>query len=116
MTPALLLILLATRHYGYALFPDHAAAWNILTAAVLIVLVWRVCPPGWPRLIAAWWTVEEIMVVGCNAWYAWRPWPVAEGDDICSSLVGADLGLVGAVALAVLAWMLSVKTSDTYKN
>ena len=110
MNPAALLLLLALRHYAYALAPNHAVAWQMLGAAVLIVLVWRVCPPGWPRWIAAWWTVEEAQVIVCAGWYAWRPWPVAEGDDTCSSLVGADLGLIGAAVLALLAVRLS-----TYK-
>ena len=112
MNPAALLLLLALRHYAYALAPpNHAVAWQILGAAVFIALVWRVCPAGWPRWIAAWWTVEEVQVIGCAAWYAWRPWEVADGDDTCSSLIGADLGMVGAAVVAALAWRVS-----TYKN
>jgi hypothetical protein len=109
MTPATLLLLLGLRHYAYAVWPDHAAAWQILTAFVVIALVWRVCPHGWPRWIAAWWTVEELQVVVCTGWYAYRPWPVAEGDDICSSLIGADLGLLGAAVIAALIWRLTYK-------
>jgi hypothetical protein len=112
MNPAALLLLLALRHYAYPLAPtNHAVAWQILGAAVFIVLVWRVCPPGWPRLIAAWWTVEEALVIGCAGWYAWRPWPVEPDEDVCSSLVGADLGMVGAAVLALLSLRLS-----TYKG
>lgn len=99
-----LLILLTIRHYGYAAVGgDPAIVWNMLGAAVTIVLVWEVSKPGWARYVALWWTAEELMTIGCNGWYLAFPWPIPAGQDMCSSLIQYDLGKVGTVVVTLLA-------------
>jgi hypothetical protein len=56
--------------------------------------------------VAGWWAVEELLVIGCNAAYIVKPWIVPAGQDMCSSLLGLDLGKVSAVALALLVVMV----------
>ena len=97
----------AVRHYGYTLAPeaDRANWWNAIGALMMMAApayaAWR-----WPgRLVwaaAAWWVVEEAMVVGCSLAYIVRPWTVAAGQDQCSALLGFDLGKLGAVIMACI--------------
>ena len=120
-----LLMLLGVRHYGYALASpaDRAVIWNICGSLVMLALVWgpvvamrqaKVLPAMVGRLVlavAAWWTAEEIMVAGCDAMYLYDPWPVPDGADMCSSLTGADIGLMGSAVLAALALAVSLALS-----
>ena len=93
------------RHYGYTLAPDSDRAhwWNI-TGALLMMVLPVYAAFRWPsRLVwaaAAWWLIEELMVVGCSLAYIVRPWPVVPGQDQCSALLGFDLGKVGALVIA----------------
>ena len=108
MPPWALLALLAVRHGGYLPFPpdQRAWVWNIcgalVTLALLVSVLWH--RRGAVLLIGAWWAAEEAMVAGCGTWYLLHPWPIAPGSDICSSLIGTDLGKVSALALAILAF------------
>ena len=103
--PALILGALALRHYGYSAFPHQYAAlvWNITGAALflaaLVYVALRV-RRGWVLYPLGWWMAEEAMVIGCNAAYIGKPWTVKPGEDMCSSLLALDLGLVGALVLA----------------
>ena len=97
----------AVRHYGYTLAPDADRAnwWNAIGALMILAApvyaAWR-----WPgRLVwaaAAWWLLEEAMVVGCSLAYIVRPWTVAAGQDQCSALLGFDLGKLSAVIMACI--------------
>lgn len=106
-----LLVLGACLYYGWALVPPDAQplVWNVSGALARLILLWCLV---WPRRttlmlwVAAWWTVEDLLVAGCSALYMVRPWKVAPGDAMCSALLQFDLGKIGAVFLAVLlvAW------------
>lgn len=93
-------------HYGY----DHAShelrwhAWNMggafgrLLLLALVLIAW---PGPATFAAAAWWAAEEVQVVGCGVAYALKPWPVAPGEDLCSSWVGVPpLALVGLLVAA----------------
>ena len=101
-----LLALGVTLHYGWALVPpEHAAqVWNICgavaRAALLIAVVRRIAHPVvWT--VATWWLAEEAMVAGCSAWFIVRPWPVVPGQAQCSSLLGLDIGTLGALVIMI---------------
>lgn len=106
-----LLVLGACLYYGWTLVPSDAQplVWNVSGALARLILLWALV---WPRRttlmlwVAAWWTVEDLLVAGCSALYMVRPWKVAPGDAMCSALLQFDLGKIGAVFLAVLlvAW------------
>lgn len=102
---------LAVRHYGYYLAPPELRGhvYNLLTAALLFVAVALVAVRvgGWLVWPAGWWLAEEMMIVGCTGWYLIAPWP--QTGDQCSSLVGADLALVGAAVVAALALKLTAR-------
>lgn len=59
----------------------------------------------------AWWMAEEVMVIGCNAAFIVKPWVVPKGQDMCSSLLGLNLGLFGALVLAALAMRQAMRES-----
>lgn len=119
--PVILLALFALRHYGYEIFPAEIAArvWNIHGALVMLALLVWVClwslywTPAWGRRtalligIAAWWAVEEIMVVACNTWWILSPWAKPPGVSACYPLLHFDIGKIGAaLAATALAYVV----------
>lgn len=96
----------AIHHYGWALYPADVAPqiWNVTGAAVrlglLAALLWRA--RGVALAVGAWWAAEELLVIGCSVAYIVKPWEVPDGSAQCSSLLGYDLGKIGALVLAVL--------------
>jgi hypothetical protein len=94
-------------HYGWALVPpEHAAqVWNacsaVARAALLVGIVIRLMHPlVWA--VATWWLAEEALVAGCSILYIARPWVVPKGQAQCSSLIGMDMGILGALSIIVL--------------
>lgn len=116
---AVVLVACAVRHYGYTLAPPEwrAQAWNV-TGAVLMLALPAMAAWRWPSpavwLIAAWWAVEESMVIGCTVTYLLYPWPVPVGEDQCSSLLQFDLGQAGALLMAMSAWRLVILRRRRY--
>jgi hypothetical protein len=117
--PLTLLALFALRHYGYEAFPDAIAArmWNIHGALVMLALLaWVMSDVA--RLtngalrqvalaVAAWWAVEELMVVGCNTWWIVSPWLKPAGDSACYPILHFDIGKIGTlVASGALAHLV----------
>ena len=102
-----LLALGAGLHYGWTLVPtEHAAqVWNICgavaRAALLIAVVYRLTHPL-VLTVATWWIAEEMLVAGCSALYIVRPWVVPRGQAQCSSLLGLDLGSLGAMTIMLI--------------
>lgn len=96
--------------YSWALVPPTVAGqwWNICGAlariGLLVALLWH--SRGWVLLAGAWWVAEDVMVAGCSAAFMVRPWPVAPGEAQCSALLGYDLGSLGVVMGAGLAWLI----------
>jgi hypothetical protein len=119
--PLTLLGLFALRHYGYEAFPDviGARVWNIHGAIVMLVLLawvtlWMLyLSPAWGKWtvifisIAAWWAVEELMVIGCNTWWILSPWLKPAGASACYPILHFDIGKIGAlVAVGALAHLV----------
>ena len=110
--PLILLALFALRHYGYEAFPAAIAArvWNIHGAMVMLTLLAGVTaawapPSGTLRTVfvctAAWWGVEELLVIGCNTWWILAPWAKPAGASACYPILHFDMGKIGALVAAV---------------
>lgn len=97
-----LLLVGAVRHYGWALVPAEMAgvASKGLGAAAILALLLMLRPRGLAAAVAAWFAVEELQVLLCSALWMRQPWPVNEGQAMCSAFVGFD---IGAVSLAIVA-------------
>ena len=111
MNPLALLTGGAVLHLGYAVAPVGARpmVWNALGAlarlALVLALVYPVTAPGMAAVVA-WLAAEELQVVICNVAFAVRPWHIHPGQEMCSSLVGTDLGKYSAiVVVGLLAWL-----------
>lgn len=117
MSPGALLILGGALFYGWAAFPEHAAfVWNISGSIARLVLLWSLIwgRGRWFLAVGLWWTAEEAMLIGCNALYILNPWPVKKGEAICSALLQYDLGTIGLLVVALLAWQLArMRARDT---
>lgn len=94
----------AVLHMGYAVVPVDAQplAWNALGAlarlALVLALVYPIKAPGIGAVLA-WLSAEELQVVVCNAAFAFRPWEIAPGQEMCSSMIGQDISKYAAVAV-----------------
>jgi hypothetical protein len=110
---AALLLIGAVRHYGWALFPDgHKAlaakglnAATMLCVLALVVYVWR------SRLViltAAWLAWEELQVVLCSFWFMVDPWPIKQEQPMCSARAGFDIGAIGIMFVALLAYACAI--------
>ena len=55
-------------------------------------------------LILLWWAWEETQVAMCSVAYMLSPWAVEPGQGICHALTGLDLGALGVLFVAVLAY------------
>lgn len=105
------------RHYAWELFPSALAydAWQATAAAVVLGLVVVVTWGRWSPAVAivvAWWAIEESLVFGCSVGQMVRPWPVAEGVEQCSALVGVKLGALGLFVVALIAASLAGPRKD----
>ena len=115
MTPIALLFGGVVLHQGYALAPVDAQplAWNALGAAARLALVLMLVYPVTQAPMAAvvaWLAAEELQVIVCNVAYALKPWHINPGQEMCSSLIGTDLGKYSAVVVAgLLAWVHPIK-------
>jgi len=94
----------AVLHMGYAVAPLDAQpmAWNALGAlARLLLMLAVVCPVSSPAVgaVVAWLAAEELQVIVCNTAFAFRPWVIAPGQEMCSSMIGQDISKYAAVAV-----------------
>jgi hypothetical protein len=107
----------ALLHLGYAVVPAEfeALAWNALGALARLLLVLVLCfPISSPAIgaVVAWIAAEELQVVVCNTAYAFRPWEIAPGQEMCSSMVGQDISKYAAVAvIGLLAYVYPNRVS-----
>jgi hypothetical protein len=118
VTPELLLLIGAVRHYGWFLVdPTLAgmAAKGLGGMAILALLwiTWRRERRTWlTDAVLAWWAWEELQVVVCSAWYIADPWEVEAGQAICSARAGIDFGAFGILIVALLLWRVSTIKPD----
>ena len=105
-----LLLIGAARHYLWPHFPPELqgmASKGLGAVAILVLLavVWfksdRSKALG---LILLWWAWEETQVAMCSVAYMFSPWSVEPGQGICHALTGLDLGALGVLFVAVLAY------------
>ena len=115
MKPLQLLVGGAVLHLGYAVVPaeSQALAWNALGAlarlALVLALVYPVTAPGMAAVVA-WLAAEELQVIVCNTAFAFRPWPMAPGQEMCSAVLGTDISKWSALAvIALLAYLYPTK-------
>lgn len=111
---AALLLMGATRHYGWAFFdgPERALvskACGALAIIFLLVVVWRQAGTRWMLPILLWWAWEETQVALCSLWFIVEPWHVEPGQPMCSARLGFDLGALGIVCVAVFAFRLTLQ-------
>lgn len=107
-----LLLVGFARHYGWAHFPAElrgVASKGLGGAAILVLLsvIFTVCKARLLAPVIAWWAWEESQVVLCSAAYMLDPWVVPAGQALCSSKLGFDLGALGLVAVAAIAYKLT---------
>ena len=111
----LLLLAGVAKHYGYYGFP---AEWqfdiknivsSVLSVLVLTILAWK-----WKQLVpvALWWIFEEALTITCSTlWITIGPWPIENGQDQCSALVGFDLSSIGLLMIGgIIVWQLRPTT------
>lgn len=118
---AALLLIGGWRHYGWGLFdvPMRALASKASGAAAiccLLLIVWRSTGTRWMAPILLWWAWEELQVVLCSTWFIFEPWLVKPGEAMCSSKIGFDLGALGILIVAVLAFRLTLSDSTAIKQ
>lgn len=99
------LIVAASRHQAWAFAePEQAGEiWKALGAAAtlyLLALVYEAYSFAWPAL--AYWAWEETQVLVCSTAYLRWPWPVREGQAVCSAWVGVDFGVISAAVVALV--------------
>lgn len=99
-----LILLGVLRHYGWPLSGDYGRfVWNISGAVVIVLFLWALAVHHAElRLIALWWTFEELQVIACSLGRMLRTWQVAPMESQCSSLLGFDLGSVGLFLVALI--------------
>lgn len=71
-----------------------ALATHAYAAVLLLVLALVLRDPVlWAVLLLL--MACSLLVVGCNTAYLIEPWPVADGDDICSAKLNVPVGTIG---------------------
>lgn len=111
---AALLLITTVRHYGYDMLPlEHRAVGSKgLGGAALLAQAWVVYALIPSRLVlpvVLFVTWQELQVVLCSAAYIQAPWPVPQGQAMCSAAAGFDIGAASIIATAFLARWLAVK-------
>jgi hypothetical protein len=117
-----LLLIVAAREYLWLIVPAELqgmASKGLGAALVLVLLsvVWRHAPRSRALLgilaIAAWHSLQTLI---CSAAYMLEPWPTVPGVGICSSRIGFDLGALGLLAVAVVAYRLIPVRLDSIED
>lgn len=112
---AIALILVgASRHYGWALFDPsiRGIVSKALGGLAILCLLWIIRRDSWQvLLVLLWWAFEEAQVVGCSVAYLIKPWSIAVGQPLCSSLVGFDIGSIGIFVVAALTFLTTYEDS-----
>jgi len=104
-----LILIGATRHYGWALWPDslRGSASKMLGALAALCLIGIVVYLAQSRVVllpAAWYAFEETQTAICSAAYMVKPWAVPVGTSICSARLDFDIAAVSVLLLALLLW------------
>lgn len=109
------LLAVAGREYLWALAPvQHRGDVSKLLGAclvlVLVSVIYRLAKPS--KLLnavlaaAVWFQLQTVI---CVAAFIIDPWPIPEGCAMCSSRIDFDLGALGLMLIAWLAWVMTVR-------
>jgi hypothetical protein len=101
------------RHYGWGLVPPELAgttskmlgAMATLVFLALIACAWRSRLVWLACAYGAW---EYGQTAFCTAAYLVKPWPVAPGQAMCSAWAGLDVGFVGLLFAAAVAYKINL--------
>ena len=110
---ASMLLVGAWRHYGWALYEGPAralvykASWSAATL-FLLFLLWRQIGNKWMAPVMLWWAWEEMQCLLCTTWFIFDPWLLEPGQAMCSAKAGFDIGALGILVVAVLAFRLTL--------
>ncbi len=116
-----LLLIGVSRHYGWDFFPAELKGMaskglgGVAVLSLLWLLVWSQKDAALIPL-AGWWSFEELQVIICSGWYMLDPWPVREGQAICSAKADIDLGAFGILAVAFLVWLSTTNLDRLASN
>ena len=114
-----LLLMGLLRHYGWPYVDPSIAkfVWNISGSVVIVIFLWAIAYQ-WAatRLIALWWTFEELQVIACSLGRILRFWEVKPGESQCSALLGFDLGSVGLFLVALILVCQAVNLTGLQKK
>lgn len=114
-----LLLIVAAREHLWPLLPAELqgmASKGLGAALVLVLLsmVHRLASRSASLLavlaLSAWYSLQTLI---CSAAYMVQPWTVPPGVGICSSRLDFDLGALGLVAVAFVAYRLTPARSDS---
>ena len=116
-----LLLIAALRHYGWPALPAELqgmASKGLGAAATLVLLsvVWRMHQSKPLALVLLWWAWEELQTLICAAAWIIEPWTVPPGVGICSARIGFDIGALGILAVAAIAYRLAPVSLYSTKN
>ena len=105
-----LLITMTLRHYAWRWVPaDHAGeASKALGAVAALSLLWLLAGYRRPGDGLAFWALalyalHEASAALCATWFIFAPWPILQGQAMCSAKLGFDLGALGLLLVAILA-------------
>lgn len=105
-----LLLTLFLRHYAWRWVPaEHAGDTSkALGAVAALALLWLLSRElAATDRLARWalvlYAVHEASVMLCSTWFIFAPWPILQGQAMCSARIGFDLGALGLLLVAVLA-------------
>ena len=98
------------RHYGWtwasaAHRGEVSKALGAMAALALLCVISRQLGAEdklarWALILYAW---HETSVALCATWFIFSPWPILQGQAMCSAKIGFDLGALGLLLVAVLA-------------
>ena len=105
-----LLAVMALRHYAWRWVPaEHAGDTSkALGSVAALALLWLLSGYRSPEDKLAFWAlllyaVHEASAALCATWFIFAPWPILQGQAMCSAKIGFDLGALGLLLVAVLA-------------
>lgn len=101
------------RHYGWGFVPPEIAGVvsKMLGAAASVVFLAMIAYAYRSRLVwlaCAYGLWEYGQAVVCSAAYLVKPWQVGPGQAMCSTWAGIDVGFVGLMFAAFVAYRLTL--------
>ena len=105
-----LLAAMALRHYAWRWVPaEHAGLVSkALGSVAALALLWLLSGYRRPADKLAFWAlvlyaIHEASAALCATWFIFDPWPILQGQALCSAKIGFDLGALGLLLVAALA-------------